>query len=145
MLFDNLEREKVSEREGYLCLFLSRLSKFSCIRKGLWLMTAHPSPQKPVTLRFEDLSDQKVSCLRTENCTSIFALSSVAMAAELPCSSCNFRAAYIFFWACLSANCPSTVSCTQYRHSRAFDSPRFGHSPDPVNSDILRIQANPSL
>jgi hypothetical protein len=31
MLFDNLKRGKVSEREGYLCVFLSRLSKFSCI------------------------------------------------------------------------------------------------------------------
>jgi hypothetical protein len=31
MLFDNLKREKVSKREGYLCFFLSRLSKFSCI------------------------------------------------------------------------------------------------------------------
>jgi hypothetical protein len=30
MLFDNLLREKVSKREGYLCFFLSRLSKFSC-------------------------------------------------------------------------------------------------------------------
>jgi hypothetical protein len=30
MLFDNLKREKVSKREGYLCFFLFRLSKFSC-------------------------------------------------------------------------------------------------------------------
>jgi hypothetical protein len=32
MLFDNLKREKVSKREGYLCFFLSRLSKFSCMQ-----------------------------------------------------------------------------------------------------------------
>jgi hypothetical protein len=31
MLFDDLQREKVSKREGYLCFFLPRLSKFSCI------------------------------------------------------------------------------------------------------------------
>jgi hypothetical protein len=30
MLFDNLQRGKVSKREGYLRFFLSRLSKFSC-------------------------------------------------------------------------------------------------------------------
>jgi hypothetical protein len=30
MLFDNLKREKVSKREGHLCFFSSRLSKFSC-------------------------------------------------------------------------------------------------------------------
>jgi hypothetical protein len=32
MLFDNLWREKGSKREGCLYFFLSRLSKFSCIR-----------------------------------------------------------------------------------------------------------------
>jgi hypothetical protein len=39
MLFDNLQREKVSKREGYLCFFLSRLSKFSCmcVVSGAWL------------------------------------------------------------------------------------------------------------
>jgi hypothetical protein len=31
MLFDNLKPENVSKREGYLCFFLSRLPKFSCI------------------------------------------------------------------------------------------------------------------
>jgi hypothetical protein len=36
MLFDNLQREKVSKREGYLCFFLSRLSKFSCIKIYGW-------------------------------------------------------------------------------------------------------------
>jgi hypothetical protein len=30
MLFDNLQRKEVSKREGYLCFFLTRLSKFSC-------------------------------------------------------------------------------------------------------------------
>jgi hypothetical protein len=30
MLFDNLQREKVFKREGYLCFLLARLSKFSC-------------------------------------------------------------------------------------------------------------------
>jgi hypothetical protein len=34
MLFENLQREKVSKREGYLCFFLSRLSKFSGTSNG---------------------------------------------------------------------------------------------------------------
>jgi hypothetical protein len=56
MLFDNPQREEVSKREGYLCFFLSRSLRFSCIPyRGLMTRTNGGSGVFLVTRRFERL------------------------------------------------------------------------------------------